>query len=335
MMKRRLFLLLAVVFFMTPMWALAQQKEVNIKILSSSFGGMSYRLSFGLAEIINKNHPYIRAVARETRGSTENQMTMQRHPEMKEDTIFNCNDLSYHRAVNAMAPFKSPYTSGRVIIKFMDVIPILFTLDKNIRTKEDLAGKRLVTLGAQHTISQMFEMVIKDVWGMGDKVKIMRGQGFEDAIDSVRDGIADFGTSSLNTIFGTGKFAAVPALRELMQMKDVYFINLSEEDVKALSRKGGGLPIVYQEVPAGAIAKRQVTAGASYGHSNEWWADAAMDENIVYEITKLVYEHAADFKTYHGLAKLWDPDKLYDTPLPEKLYHPGALKFYREKGFMK
>jgi len=317
------------------MWASAEEKDANIKILSSSFGSLAYRLSFGLAEIINKNHPYIRAVARETRGSTENQMTLLSHPEMRKDTIFNANGLSFHNAKNAVPPFKSPYTTGRVIIKYSDVIPILFTINKNIRNKEDLAGKRLITLGAQHTITKMFETVIKDIWGLGDKVKFMHGGGFEDAGDAIRDGIADFGMTSLSTIRGAGKFIAVPALQEIMHAKDVYFVNLSREDVKKLSEKLGDLPIFYGEVPQGALGQRQVTAGTSYGHSNEWWADASMDENIVYEITKLIYEHANDFKTYHGMAKLWDADKLYDTPLPKEVYHPGALKFYREKGFMK
>lgn len=307
--------------------------ETKINIFSSTFGGMSYRLSFGLAEVINKNHPYIRAVARETRGSIDNQMTLLKYPDLRKNTIFNCNDLSYWIAFNGMPPFKTPYRSGRVIAKIMDVMPILFTTNKKIKTKDDLVGKRIVTLGAQHTISRMFDLIIRDIWGLGGKVKIMRGSGFADVIDSVRDGLADAGTTSVNTIIGTGIWKAVPALRELMEMKDIYFVNLTKEEVKKLSSLHN-LPIVPGYVPERKIHKRQLSPGLSYTHSNEWWADVEMDEKIVYEVTKTIYEHVADFKNYHGLAKLWKAEKIGETPLPRDVYHPGALRFYREKGMM-
>jgi uncharacterized protein len=314
----------------SPPQGAQKPKEVNIKVLSSSFGGMSYTLTFALCEIINKHHPYIRALARETRGSTENLMTMLQHPEMRKDTIFNNNDLSYWMTMNSMPPFKTPYKGGRVIAKIYDVMPILFSLNKNIRTKEDLVGKRVATLGAEHTISRIFDMVFKDVWKIGDRVNVSRGREFDDVIDAVRDGTEDVGTTSLNTIFGSGNWFPIPALSELMQMRDVYFINLSEEDVGKL--RAGGLPLIWGRVAAGELGKRQMNEGASYGHSNELWADAEMDESTVYEITKLIYEHVGDFKAYHNFAKIWQAEKIGETPLPKEVYHPGAQRFYEEKG---
>lgn len=310
----------------------AKAKQVNIKLLASTFGGLTYRLSFGLTELINKHHPYIRAAAHETRGSIENQMTMLKRSETRKDTIFASNDLGDWMAYKARPPFKSPYTTGRVIAKMFDTgAMLLFTLDKNIRTKDDLIGKRIATLGPEHTASQMYDILINKIWKIGDKVKIIRTSGWSDITDYVRDGLADAGLTALTTIFGRGKWFAQPALRELLEMKDVYFVQIPKPDIEKLIEIADS-PLVFSEVSAGKVGKRQLSAGSSYGHSNEWWADAAMDEGIVYEITKIISEHIAEFKNYHGMAKLWKIKYLPDTPLPDEKYHPGAIRLYKEKG---
>jgi len=54
-------------------------------------------------------------------------------------------------------------------------------------------------------------------------------------------------------------------------------------------------------------------------------------DDIVYIITKALWENHKDFDKVHQLLKDWVPDRFVskDAVIP---YHPGAIKFYKEKG---
>ncbi|UCF57437.1 MAG: hypothetical protein JSW15_02920, partial [Deltaproteobacteria bacterium] len=145
------------------------------------------------------------------------------------------------------------------------------------------------------------------------------------------DGLVDIGVQPINGLPGT-PWAPIPTLRELMATKEVYFFNVPAEDVRVLSKKSG-MPVYPTIVPAGAIGPKQANPIHSYGHSLSWWADKEMDEEIVYEITKTIYEHADKFEQVAGVqGKFINRKTMPKIGVPEGLFHPGALKFYRQKG---
>jgi TRAP-type uncharacterized transport system substrate-binding protein len=55
-----------------------------------------------------------------------------------------------------------------------------------------------------------------------------------------------------------------------------------------------------------------------------------MDEKLAYQITKLLHEHTADLVAVHSAAKeISLKNAVVGSPIP---FHPGALRFYKEKG---
>ena len=62
-----------------------------------------------------------------------------------------------------------------------------------------------------------------------------------------------------------------------------------------------------------------------------WYADAGMDEEIVYEIAKTIYENMGKFADYHAMGKGVTRETIGALHIAEKEWHPGALKFYTEK----
>ena len=60
------------------------------------------------------------------------------------------------------------------------------------------------------------------------------------------------------------------------------------------------MPVQPTVVPAGALGPKQPKAVQGYMHSLSWWADKEMDEEIVYEITRMIYEFADKFEEYAG-----------------------------------
>lgn len=176
----------------------------------------------------------------------------------------------------------------------------------------------------------LHRVLVNDVWGMGDKIKLSHG-GFGPIKNALKDGLVDLGAQPINGVPGT-IWGPIPTLRALMATKKVYFFNLTADDVRAIAKKTG-MPIYPATIPAGAIGPKQPDPIHSYGHSLSWWADSSMDEKIVYEVTKAIYDYADKFQEYAGAqGKFISRENLGRIGVSEELFHPGALKFYREKG---
>ena len=59
---------------------------------------------------------------------------------------------------------------------------------------------------------------------------------------------------------------------------------------------------------------------------------ADIPEDIVYLMTKTLYENANFMKTVHSSFNGFDPDIMSEGN--GIVLHPGAIKFYKEKGMM-
>jgi hypothetical protein len=52
---------------------------------------------------------------------------------------------------------------------------------------------------------------------------------------------------------------------------------------------------------------------------------------VVYEVTRAVFENIDDFRKLHPAFASLDPKKMVTDAISAPL-HPGALKYYKEKG---
>ncbi|MGZ8479748.1 MAG: TAXI family TRAP transporter solute-binding subunit, partial [Candidatus Binatia bacterium] len=59
-------------------------------------------------------------------------------------------------------------------------------------------------------------------------------------------------------------------------------------------------------------------------------ANEKLDENLAYQISKLLLEHTADLVAVHKAASEMSlKNAVIGSPIP---FHPGALRYYKEKG---
>ena len=56
-------------------------------------------------------------------------------------------------------------------------------------------------------------------------------------------------------------------------------------------------------------------------------------ENVVYEVTRAVFENLDDFRALHPAFANLDPQNMIKNGLSAPL-HPGAARYYREQGWM-
>ena len=71
----------------------------------------------------------------------------------------------------------------------------------------------------------------------------------------------------------------------------------------------------------------------TFGVMATFVTSADVPEDVVYEVTRAVFENIDDFRTLHPAFKNLDPKKMIMDALSAPL-HPGAKKYYKEKGWM-
>jgi TRAP transporter TAXI family solute receptor len=102
----------------------------------------------------------------------------------------------------------------------------------------------------------------------------------------------------------------------------------SADLVSALQREFGDLyfPI---EIPAGTYPSVNAPVPV-VGVANVLVVNRSMPDDLAYKITRALFEHQAELASIHPEARhLSLKTAVTGSPAP---FHPGALKYYREKG---
>ena len=90
--------------------------------------------------------------------------------------------------------------------------------------------------------------------------------------------------------------------------------------------------LVDASAPAGAIAANVPPADVpAWRELLGIYAFDELDDDTAYTIAKVLYEHCGDMATYSAAAKGVWPELVVPT-VPDDMVHPGALRFYKEKG---
>ncbi|MEP7281105.1 MAG: TAXI family TRAP transporter solute-binding subunit, partial [Rubrivivax sp.] len=86
------------------------------------------------------------------------------------------------------------------------------------------------------------------------------------------------------------------------------------------------------DIPGGLYANNP-NATPTYGVLATFVSSAKVPDNVVYEMVKAVFENFDDFKKLHPAFAHLDPKLMIKDGLSAPL-HPGAVKYYKEKGWM-
>lgn len=308
----------------------AAHEPYDILILGATAGGAAYVISAGLAEVINKHHPWLRATATETFGSNDNIKKMENDPR----AFGIVSDLSYWTAKDGGKPFEKKYTNMRAVGLNQICGYNLISMDPAIKTKEDLVGKKIAMGKKGSSISICSEFILGDVWGMLDKVDAQY-IGWKEGRQAIKDGLVD-AMLVVEVISaddaGNAIWSDHPSFAELIALQKVYFIAPTEAEVE-VGKKKKGWPIACHNIPPNALGPNQPESAAAISIMNAYLADASMPDEVAYEIMKVQYDHYKEWAGYHSAVKAITPETLGFAPInSESEFHPGALKFLKEKG---
>ena len=203
------------------------------------------------------------------------------------------------------------------------------TLDSNIKSGKDLKGKR-IGFPPRASIGYLNQqLVMQHSWKVWESAK-KEFLGWAGCISALRDGLVDAAVT--NPIIAGEKVLPNPAMLELLSgTQKVYFISLTEEDLE-IARKASGYPLAKSIFcPPKSLGPKQPEQIEGGRAVNGWWADAELPDEIAYEVCRIIYENYKEFWNYHATIKGLNPSVMAAAAKDESQFHPGAVKFYKEK----
>jgi TRAP transporter TAXI family solute receptor len=298
---------------------LLAQPAGAMKFLSFGTGspaGTYYFLGAGFSSIINNNVPGVRVAAESTAASTENARLMIRG-EME-------------LGLACMGTLKDLKDQGMDVDK-VRLIAVGHTSDTHwivrkdspIKSIADFKGKVIgVGPAGSATLNIYSKKHLKTGWGLSFDDFSPKYISFSEVTRGIRD----------NTI-AAGIIAAGAPLASVMELARDIPIRLIETEPEALERLRGEFSnVVPLVIPAGTYNGIDQDVN-TYTLPQMWLCRADLDENLVYQIIKTVYENEAEKNAIHPLAKMYNIKNAFrGTPGVPVGFHPGAIKYYKEKG---
>jgi TRAP transporter TAXI family solute receptor len=297
--------------------AVAQQK--TIAIATGGTGGVYYPLGGALANVISKNLPGYQATAEVTGGSVDNLKLIGTG---QSELAFSMADAALD-ALNGQDKFKSGKVAVRTLMVLYPNRMHVVTIDSTgIGKMSDLKGKRVST-GSPGSATEVMAFRVIEAAGL-DKDKDMRRErlGVAESVNAIKDRKIDafFWVGGLPTAAVTD-LGATPGVKiKLIDHSDV---------VDKMNAKYGKL-YVTDTIPAKTYPGQETDNRISTVW-NILVANESMADDMAYNIVKLIFDKKADLVAVHKEAE--NVDYKYQikasSPIP---WHPGALKYFADKG---
>ncbi len=290
----------------------------HLTILTGGAAGTYYPIGGAMANIINKYVDGVEATAVTSGASVANARKL---GSGEAELALLQNDIAYY-AYNGVEMFKdNPIKNIRGIATlYPEVIQIVTLKDKGIKTIYDLKGKK-VAVGAPGSGTAVDALQILEAAGINESNTHFEYLNFKEVADALKDGTIDAGFI----------VAGVPtsAVMELASVRDVYIVEVPDEIYEKLKEK---YPFYTQyTIPAGTYKGldkdvKSVAVMAMLATRDD------IPEDVIYNVTKAIFEHTDELVEAHQRAK----DITLETALDGMSIplHPGAEKFYKEKGLI-
>ncbi|VAX18738.1 TRAP transporter solute receptor, TAXI family precursor [hydrothermal vent metagenome] len=314
-------LALATALFVSTCPAHADNKRRFITIGSGSVTGVYYPIAGAISKIVNKQRKKhgIRATVESTGGSAYNVNSMS-IGEM--DMGIVQSDVGF-RAYNGVGDFK-----GRKIGKLRSILSlhpepfhIIASEKSGIKTFNDLKGKR-VNIGNPGSGQRSSSEALFSVTPFGLEDMTVESLKGSEAPDYLRDGRID---AFFYTV-GIGSAS-------IMDIASAHVVKVISIDDSVLDKLKKGRPyFVPVDIPGG-VYPHNPDPVRTFAVKATLLTTTDLANEVVYSIVKSIYENFDEFiKTHPALALLAPEDTLKGMSAP---FHPGALKYYKERGWIK
>jgi uncharacterized protein len=317
-MMRRLFILgiiLVLVSGVSSAWA---QKTVRLSIATGGTGGVYYPLGGGMANILSKYISYVEATAEVTTASVDNCLLVGRG---KVELALIMADTGWD-AYQGRAQFKEKIPLRTVAVLYPNNMHVVTVEGKGIEKVTDLKGKRVST-GAPGSGTEVMGQRVIEAYGLDPNKDMTRDKlGVSESAGALKDGKIDafFWVGGLPTAAVTD-LGATPGIKMKL---------IGHADALSKMREKYGPLYIKGTIPAKTYPGQSVDIPITVVW-NLLVCNENMKESLVYDILKTLFDHKQELVASHREASnlSLEPQAAGGSPIP---FHPGAIRYFTEKG---
>ena len=323
-MKKGLFLSVALAASMLISFGLAQAKTQFVTIGTGGITGVYYPTGGAIAKMVNKKKKEygIRATVESTGGSVFNVNAV-----MNGDLEFGVvqSDRQY-QAINGLAEWKNkgPQKDLRAVFSIHpESVTLVAAVDAGIKNIRDLKGKK-VNIGNPGSGQRQNAIDALEVVGINYE-KDLKAESVKasEAPGLLQDGRIDAFFYTVGHPSGAIKEATSGA-------RKVRFAAITDMDKLLASSPYYAKSVIPVKLYPGAENDADVE---TFGVKATLVTSAKVPDEVVYAITKEVFDNYDEFKKLHPAYSTLTREAMLDglsAPI-----HPGAMKYYKEVGLMK
>ncbi len=311
-----------------------EHEEVSVDIYGGWLGTGPYFIGVALSEMLYELHPWLKATPLESLGSAGAVHTVEALPTERKNhaLITTYTHLDLVLAWQGAEPYEREFTDLKIVARTMEPLFGFCSYDPDIRSYEDLIGKKVASFMRGDAPEILFTSLFRDGWGILDQVKMTHHAPptFKDILIT---GVVDVVPGAyLWPTREPGEFAVGAFGLEVMGVKQTYWIDVSQEAVDRMNQANPWVTSRTVIPKGGAMENTPPEDTAVISFATIMVAFDTVPEEIVYEVVKFLDENSAEYERRMLGAPL-DAALMADVPgMTEEHFHPGAVKYYKEVG---
>src|SRR5215475_10981124 len=312
-MKKTTLLAVALAVAAPPAFA-----QTRLSIATGGTGGVYYPLGGGLANVLTKLLTGVEATAEVTSASVDNVKLVGTG---RADIAFVLGDTAAD-GYNGVEKFKQKEPIRAIAVLYANKGQWVTTEGTGIEKMQDLKGRRIAT-GAPGSGTEIIALRILEAYGIDPAKDVKREKlSVAESVNAIKDKKIDafFWSGGVPTAAVTDLAATPGNTIRLLDHTDA---------IPKLVQKYGSLYV------KGLIPAKSYPGQTKDAQVADVWnvlvVNEKMDEKLVYDIVKTVFEKKADLVAVHSEAANLELSTQYQggSPIP---FHPGAIRYFAEKG---
>lgn len=317
-MKKALALLVLAMFVNALAPAAHAQTRINMVLATGGTAGTYYPFGGAMTKIWNSKIPGMNVTAQATGASAENVRLVNK----KEAELAIVQSDTVDFAFNAKETFKEKLTKlSAIAVLYPEIIQIVTREESPIKSFADLKGKK-VGVGAPGSGTEANFRQLLDIYGMKKEDVKAQYLSFAESAEQFKDKHID----------AFIVVAGIPnaAIMDIGAMHKIKILSIPDDMTGKLTQKYPFLAPI--KIPANTY--KNITAEVkTVAVMAVLIINPEIKDDIAYSLTKALFENQAELATAHAKGKELNlKTAVKGVSIP---FHPGAVKYYKEKGEMK
>jgi TRAP transporter TAXI family solute receptor len=292
--------------------------EAKLILATGGTAGTYYPYGGAMSKIWNSKIPGMNVTAQATGASVENVRLMNKDEVelalVQSDTI----DFAY----SAKETFKEKLTKMSVVaVLYPELIHIVVRGDLDIKSFSGLRGKK-IGVGAPGSGTEANYRQLLDVFKVSKDDVSAQYLSFAESADQFKD-------KRIDAFMVTG---GVPtsAIMDVASQRDIKILPIEDTMLSVMTNK---YPFLAAAVIPANSYKGVTTDVKTVAVNAVLIAHPKLSEAVVYSLTKALFENQTELAAAHAKGKVLSlQGAATGVSIP---FHPGAAKYYKEKGILK